>query len=183
MDTEESPLRSKVHSNIIEKLKLPKFLTNDNSVRTSLFHLFLLGFLVFHYYVFIKTSISKSHFRISKGFRFFPECRSTLIFNVLGMIIIRGWLLKWFRIKDCRVPEPIADTVRPAGSRLHKDRLEMRPILSATQTYNFALGKWLDTKLKPVSLNRYTATDLFEFADGIRNLEIANGNILVSYNS
>lgn len=57
----------------------------------------------------------------------------------------------------------------------------MRPILSATHTYNFALAKWLDTKLKPVSLNRYTATDLFEFADGIRNLEIANGNILVSY--
>ena len=57
----------------------------------------------------------------------------------------------------------------------------MRPILSATQIYNFALAKCLDTKLKPVSLNRYTATDHFEFADGIRNLEIANGNILVSY--
>ena len=62
------------------------------------------------------------------------------------------------------------DTVRPAGSRLanfygllktHKDRLEMRPILSATQKYNFALAKWLDTKVEPVSLNRYTATDLF----------------------
>ena len=57
----------------------------------------------------------------------------------------------------------------------------MRPILSATQTYNFALAKWLDTKLKPVSLNHYTATDLFEFADGIRNLEIANGNILIGF--
>ena len=59
------------------------------------------------------------------------------------------------------LPKPIADTVRPTGSRLahlyglpktHKDRLAMRPILSATRTYNYALAKWLDTKLKPLSL-------------------------------
>ena len=36
-------------------------------------------------------------------------------------------------------------------------------------------------KLKPLSLNRYTVTDIFEFATEIRNLEIANGDILVSY--
>ena len=57
----------------------------------------------------------------------------------------------------------------------------MRPILSATQTYNYALEKWLDTKLKPLSLNRYAVTDIFEFANEIRNLEIGNGDILVSY--
>ena len=34
------------------------------------------------------------------------------------------------------------------------------------------LTKWLDTKLKPLSLNRYTVTDIFEFANEIRNLEI-----------
>ena len=88
------------------------------------------------------------------------------------------------------LPKPIADTVRPTGSRLahlyglpktHKDLLAMRPILSATQTYNYALAKWLDTKLKPLSLNRYTVTDIFEFANEIRYLEIANGDILVSY--
>ena len=65
------------------------------------------------------------------------------------------------------LPKSIADTVRPTGSRLahlyglpktHKERLAMRPILSATQTYNYALAKWLDTKLKPLSLNRYTVT-------------------------
>ena len=68
------------------------------------------------------------------------------------------------------LPKSIADTVRPTGSRLahlyglpktHKERLAMRPILSATQTYNYALAKWLDTKLKPLSLNRYTVTDIF----------------------
>ena len=88
------------------------------------------------------------------------------------------------------LPKSIADTIRPTGSRLahlyglpktHKERLAMRPILSATQTYNYALAKWLDTKLKPLSLNRYTVTDVFEFTNEIHNLEIANGDILVSY--
>ena len=32
-----------------------------------------------------------------------------------------------------------------------------------------------------MSLNRYTVTDIFEFVNEIRNLEIANGDILVSY--
>ena len=86
----------------------------------------------------------------------------------------------------------MADTVRPTGSKLvhlyslpktHKDRLAMRPILSATKTHNYydALAKWLDTKLKPLSLNRYKVTDIFEFANEIHDLEIANGDILVSY--
>ena len=64
------------------------------------------------------------------------------------------------------LPKPIADTVRPTGSKLahlyglpktHKDRLAMRPILSATQTCNYALAKWLDAKLKPQTLKEYLA--------------------------
>ena len=47
------------------------------------------------------------------------------------------------------LPKTVADAVRPTGSRLvhlyglpktHKERLDMRPILSATQTYNYALA-------------------------------------------
>ena len=88
------------------------------------------------------------------------------------------------------LPKPIADTVCPTGSRLahlyglpktHKENLAMRPILSAKQTYNYALAKWLDIKLKPLSLNRYTVSDIFEFTNEIQNMEIANGDILVSY--
>ena len=45
--------------------------------------------------------------------------------------------------------------------RFPKERLAMRPMVSATQTYSYALAKWLDTKLKPLSLNRYTVTDIF----------------------
>ena len=43
------------------------------------------------------------------------------------------------------------------------------------------MAKWLDTNLKPLSLNRYTVTDIFEFANEIRSLKIASGDILVSY--
>ena len=67
------------------------------------------------------------------------------------------------------LPKQIADTVCRKGSRLahlyglpktHKQQLSMRPILSATGTYNYALAKWLDDKLKPLSLNRYTISDI-----------------------
>ena len=88
------------------------------------------------------------------------------------------------------LPKPIADMVHPTGSRLahlyrlpktHKDRLAMCPTLSAMQTYNYALGKWLNTNLKPLPLNRYIVTDIFKFANEIRSLETANGDILVLY--
>ena len=91
---------------------------------------------------------------------------------------------------DGLAPAYLRELFSPTGTRLahfyglpktHKDRLAMRPILSATQTYNYALAKWLDTNLKPLSLNRYTVTDIFDFANEIRSLEIANGDILVSY--
>ena len=84
----------------------------------------------------------------------------------------------------------IADSVRPSGSRLahlyglpktHKENLAMRPILSATQTYNYALTKWLDDKLKPLAINHYTITDTFEFVNEVNALTLNDGDVLVSY--
>ncbi|XP_073227542.1 uncharacterized protein [Porites lutea] len=57
----------------------------------------------------------------------------------------------------------------------------MRPILSATGTYNYNLAKWLEQKLKPLSLNEYTITDVFTFADEIRTHTMNEDDILVSY--
>ena len=57
----------------------------------------------------------------------------------------------------------------------------MCPIPSATHTYNYALAKWLNEKLKPLSCNQYTVTDTFEFVNEVQNLEINRGDILVSY--
>ncbi|XP_068705148.1 uncharacterized protein [Montipora foliosa] len=56
----------------------------------------------------------------------------------------------------------------------------MRPILSATGTYNFNLAKWLEEKLKPFSVNEYTIT-VFDFADEIRSSPMNEEDILVSY--
>ena len=79
------------------------------------------------------------------------------------------------------LPEEIANTLSPKSSRLahlyglpktHKATLSMRPILSATGTYNYKLAKWLEEKLKRLSINEYTITDAFDFADEIRNLSV-----------
>ena len=88
------------------------------------------------------------------------------------------------------LPKEIADSVCQKGSRLahlyglpktHKETLSMRPILSATGTDNHALAKWLDEKLKPLSVNRFMISDTFAFAEEIQNLEVDENDILVSY--
>ena len=88
------------------------------------------------------------------------------------------------------LPQEIAISLSPKSSRLahlygppktHKANLSMRPILSATGTYNFNLAKWLEEKLKPLSVNEYTITDVFDFADEIRSSPMNEEDILVSY--
>jgi len=75
----------------------------------------------------------------------------------------------------------IADSVIQKGSRLahlyglpktHKKQLAVRPILSATGIYNYKLAKWLDEKLKPLSINASTVTDIFTFTEEIQGMEI-----------
>ena len=57
----------------------------------------------------------------------------------------------------------------------------MRPILSATGTYNYKLAKWLDEKLKSLSINEYTVSDPLKFAEELCGKQMANGDILVWY--
>ena len=61
------------------------------------------------------------------------------------------------------LPKDIADDICPKGSRLahlhglpktHKSKLAMRPMLSTIETYNYKHAKWLDRKLKPLSVNK-----------------------------
>ncbi|KAK3748690.1 hypothetical protein QZH41_006282 [Actinostola sp. cb2023] len=88
------------------------------------------------------------------------------------------------------LPKPIAVSVSPNGSRLahlyglpktHKEKLSMRPILSASGTYNYHIAKWLEEKLSPLSVNEYTINDTFGFSDEIRKFSIKENDILVSY--
>ena len=57
----------------------------------------------------------------------------------------------------------------------------MRSILSAPGTYYYALAKWLDEKLKPLSVNRYTVSDTFSFAEEIQNRVIDQNDNLVNF--
>ena len=65
--------------------------------------------------------------------------------------------------------------------KTHKPELSMRPILSATNTYNYPLAKWLEEKLKPLSTNAYMISDIFQFSEDIRNIPVDADHILVSY--
>ena len=65
--------------------------------------------------------------------------------------------------------------------KTHKATLGRRPILSSTETYNDNLAEWLEEKLKPLSINEYTITDAFPFADEIRTHSINDEAILVSF--
>ena len=89
------------------------------------------------------------------------------------------------------LPDEIANTLCPKSSRhahldgppkTHKATLSTRPILSATVTYNYKLAKWLEEKLKPLSINEYTITDAFDLADEIRKLSVNENDIPVFYN-
>ena len=87
------------------------------------------------------------------------------------------------------LPQPIADSRIQKGSRLahlyclpktHKTKLAVRPILSATGTYNYKLAKWLDENLKPLSVNDQTINDI-SLADDLQGMKIDKQDILVSY--
>lgn len=82
------------------------------------------------------------------------------------------------------------DSVIPKGSRLarlyrllktHKKKFAMRPILSAMGTYNYKLAKWLNKKLKPLSVNEHTINDKFLSADELHEMEINEYDLLVLY--
>ena len=64
---------------------------------------------------------------------------------------------------------------------MHKKDLAMRPILSATGTYNYPLAKWLDNKLKALSTNSNTITDIFKFVNDLQDVSVKDGSVLVSY--
>lgn len=87
------------------------------------------------------------------------------------------------------LPDSVATSLRPCDTRLahlyglpktHKSTLCMRPILSATNTYNYQLAKWLEDKLKPLSTNEYTVSDAFHCAEEIRSLSVKEEDLLVS---
>ena len=66
-------------------------------------------------------------------------------------------------------------------SEFHHGKRRRFDVLSATNTYNYPLAKWLEEKLKPLSTNAYTISDIFQFSEDIRNISVDADHILVSY--
>ncbi|XP_068684732.1 uncharacterized protein [Montipora foliosa] len=93
-------------------------------------------------------------------------------------------------VKNEVLPDKIAKTVLAKGSNLahlnglpktQKPQLAMRPILSAVGTYNYKLAKPLHEKLKPLSINRYTISNILEFAEHLATSKVTENTIMASY--
>lgn len=54
-------------------------------------------------------------------------------------------------------------------------------MICPTRTYNYKHAKWLDEKLKPLSVNDKSINDIFLFADDLHEMKIDKLDILVSY--
>lgn len=57
--------------------------------------------------------------------------------------------------------------------KTHKKKLAVCPILLVTGTYNYKLAKWLDNKLKPLSVNNHTVSVIL-FANDLHKMKIGN---------
>ena len=68
------------------------------------------------------------------------------------------------------LPERVQTSTSLWSTQAHKKRLSVRLILSATETCNYVLAKWLVDKLKPLSVNNHTIFDVFQFAKEIHEL-------------
>ena len=84
------------------------------------------------------------------------------------------------------LPKEIADTVCLKGSHLAhlyglpktQGKSFSTSISSSTATYNYPLPKWVDDKLKTLSINNYTITDPLMFAEQLKELSF-DDDILV----
>jgi hypothetical protein len=81
--------------------------------------------------------------------------------------------------------------ITPCGSKagvmyclpkVHKQNTPLRPIISAIDTYNYKLAKYLDKILKPlVNDNEYILKDTFDFVNKIKELNVAADQYMISF--
>lgn len=92
--------------------------------------------------------------------------------------------------KTRHLDETILDRITPCGSRsgvlyglpkVHKKGAPIRPIISAVQTYNYGLAKYLDEILKPIVNNEMMLTDTYDFVNKITQLKPADDYRMLSF--
>ena len=65
--------------------------------------------------------------------------------------------------------------------KVHKQGAPIRPIISAVQTYNYKLAKYLDEILKPIVDNEMMLTDTYDFVNKASNLNVTTDKRMVSF--
>jgi hypothetical protein len=65
--------------------------------------------------------------------------------------------------------------------KIHKKDVPLRPIISAVQTYNYKLAKYLDEILKPLVNKEYMLKDSFDFVNKVAHLNPEKDKFLVSF--
>ena len=84
----------------------------------------------------------------------------------------------------------VCDRVSPSGSRagvlyglpkIHKDGIPIRPIISAVNTYNYELAKYLVEILSPLVNNEFTVRDTYEFVNKASNLNPEIDRFMASF--
>ena len=87
-----------------------------------------------------------------------------------------------------KLPNDVRNEIRPHGSRLahmyglpklHKQGVPLRPVLSATGTYNFKLAKWLNSILQPLIPAKHTVDSAFDFVDMLD--DVPSAETMVSF--
>ena len=65
--------------------------------------------------------------------------------------------------------------------KVHKANNPLRPIMSAINTYNYKLAKFLVPILQPIACNEYTINSTQEFANFIKTLRYEGNMYLASF--
>lgn len=93
--------------------------------------------------------------------------------------------------RDRHLDPEVLKRVLPCGSRagvmyglpkIHKSGVPIRPIISAVNTYNYNLAKYLDEILKPlIKDNKMMLIDTFDFVNKVSKLDHEKDKYLVSF--
>lgn len=88
------------------------------------------------------------------------------------------------------IDENIIRRIQPCGSRagvmyglpkVHKKGTPIRPIISAMNTYNYNLAKWLEEILKQIVNQEYMLIDTFDFVNKVSQLNVKDHQKMVSF--
>ena len=58
--------------------------------------------------------------------------------------------------------------------KIHKPSVPIRPILSTIGTFNYNLAKYFVKIVEPITYNKYTVKNSFDFANELKSIDLSN---------